>query len=197
LIISFTEVDVIPLNAPASTTTKVATPRFTEGSMVTTLPEIVTIEDETPMVCKTVPPALPDLNVILPVPLDTCWSKVIMILESGATPAAPSAGLKVMGTGLTSSLVAVRVLPLIFLLLSITVVPETLIAIFILLFLNIYSAHKIQVLISHTPEGTNPGGIRLKISSLGGRARNKSAPSDARIELCTTPVALAKGGPTG
>jgi hypothetical protein len=132
LIISFTEVVVRPIKAPASTTTKVVIPVsiFAGGSIVTTPPEIVTDVDATPMVCKTVPPALPDLNVILPVPLDIGWSKVIMILLVLST-VAPIAGLKVMGTGMTSNLVAVRVLPLIFLLSSITVVPETLIAIFV------------------------------------------------------------------
>jgi len=75
---------------------------------VTAPPEIVTLEDETPIVENAVPPALFALKVILPVPLYTCWSKVIMILELKETPVAPIAGLKVRGTGGTSSLVTVR-----------------------------------------------------------------------------------------
>jgi hypothetical protein len=83
LIRAFTEVVVRPLNAPASTTTKVvvAVPMFAGGSIVTAPPEIVTLEDETPMVENAVPPALFSLKVILPVPLYTCWSKVMMILD--------------------------------------------------------------------------------------------------------------------
>jgi hypothetical protein len=109
-IILFTEVEVIPLNAPASTTTKVvvAEPMFDGGSIVTAPPEIVTLDEETPMVENAVPPALPDLNVILPVPLYTCWSKVMIILDARATLVAPILGLNTMGTGGTSSLVAVR-----------------------------------------------------------------------------------------
>ena len=59
-----------PVNAPASTTTKVvvAVPMFDGGSMVTAPPEIDTLEDETPMVENAVPPALFALKVILPVP---------------------------------------------------------------------------------------------------------------------------------
>ena len=59
-----------PVNAPASTTTKVvvAVPMFDGGSIVTALPEIDTDEDETPMVENAVPPALFALKVILPVP---------------------------------------------------------------------------------------------------------------------------------
>jgi len=110
LISAFIEVEVIPLNAPASTTTKVvvAVPMFDGGSIVTAPPEIVTLDEETPIVENAVPPALPDLNVILPVPLYTCWSKVMIILDARATPVAPIAGLKVMGTGGTLIEVAVR-----------------------------------------------------------------------------------------
>ena len=59
-----------PVNAPASITTKVvvAEPMFDGGSMVTSPAEIVTDEDDTPIVENAVPPALPDLKVILPVP---------------------------------------------------------------------------------------------------------------------------------
>ena len=59
-----------PVNAPASTTTKVvvAEPMNDGGSMVTSPAEIVTLEDETPIVENAVPPALFALNVILPVP---------------------------------------------------------------------------------------------------------------------------------
>ena len=74
---------------------------------MTAPPEIVTLEDDTPIVENAVPPALFALKVILPVPLYTCWSKVIMILELKPTLVAPIAGLKVRGTGGTSSLVAV------------------------------------------------------------------------------------------
>ena len=110
MIILFTEVVVSPENAPASTTTKVVTPEpiFAGGSIVTVPPEIVTDEDETPIVENAVPPALPDLNVILPVPLYTCWSKVMIILDARATLVAPILGLNVIGAGGTSSLVAVR-----------------------------------------------------------------------------------------
>jgi hypothetical protein len=91
---------------------------FDGGSIVTAPPEIVTLEDETPIVENAVPPALPDLNVILPVPLYTCWSKVMMILELKETLVAPIAGLKVIGTGGTSSLVKVAIpalmLPVVF-----------------------------------------------------------------------------------
>ena len=74
LIKAFTEVVVRPLNAPASTTTKVvvALPIFDGGSMVTAPPEIVTLDDETPIVENAVPPALFSLNVILPVPFVIC-----------------------------------------------------------------------------------------------------------------------------
>lgn len=127
------EVDVIPLNAPASTTTKVVTaaPMFTGGSMVTAPPEIDTDEDDTPMVENAVPPALFALNVILPVPFVTCWLKVITILDARATSVTPIPGLKVMGIGGTSSLVAVIIPARTFLLSSITVVSEILIAIFV------------------------------------------------------------------
>jgi len=110
LIRAFIEVVVNPENAPASTTTKVvvALPMFAGGSMVTAPPEIVTDEDETPIVENAVPPALPDLNVILPVPVVTPTLKVMMILEFTLTPVAPIAGLKVMGTGGTFIEVAVR-----------------------------------------------------------------------------------------
>ena len=109
-IILFTEVVVSQLKAHASTTTKlvVEKPIFDGGSMVTAPPEIVTLEEETPMVENAVPPALFALNVILPVPLYTCWSKVIMILDATETPVAPILGLNVIGIGGTSSLVAVR-----------------------------------------------------------------------------------------
>ena len=106
---------------------------------MTSPPEIVTVPDETAMVCKTVPPALPDLNVILPVPLVIGLSKVIMILELVEIPVEPFAGLKVMGTGGETILVAVQIPPLTFLLSSITVVPEIFIDIFIILFLTIYN----------------------------------------------------------
>ena len=70
----FTEVVVSPLKAPASTTTKVvvAEPMGDGGSMVTAPPEIVTLEDDTPIVENAVPPALFSLNVILPVPFVIC-----------------------------------------------------------------------------------------------------------------------------
>ena len=113
-----------PLNAPASTTTKVVTakPMFDGGSMVTAPPEIVTLEDETPMVENAVPPALFSLNVMLPVPFDTNWLKVMIILDATATLVAPSAGLNVMGISGTSSPVKVAIPTFKFLLLSITVV---------------------------------------------------------------------------
>jgi hypothetical protein len=44
---------------------------FDGGSIVTAPPEIVTDEDETPIVENAVPPALFSLNVILPVPFAT------------------------------------------------------------------------------------------------------------------------------
>ena len=81
---------------------------FAGGSIVTAPPEIVTLEDDTPIVENAVPPALFVLKVILPVPFSTVPLKVIMILELKETPVAPIAGLKVRGTGGTSSLVAVR-----------------------------------------------------------------------------------------
>jgi hypothetical protein len=110
LIRAFIEVVVRPLNAPASTTTKVVTavPMFDGGSIVTAPPEIVTLEDETPIVENAVPPALLLLKVILPVPVVTPTLKVIIILELKETPVAPIAGLKVMGTGGTLIEVAVR-----------------------------------------------------------------------------------------
>ena len=76
--------------------------------MVTAPPEIVTDEEETPMVENAVPPALLLLNVILPVPIATVPLKVMIMLEFRLTPVAPILGLKVMGIGGTSSLVAVR-----------------------------------------------------------------------------------------
>ena len=85
-----------------------AKPMFAGGSIVTAPPEIVTLEDETPMVENAVPPALFALKVILPVPFVICWSKVMIILELGVTPVAPIAGLKVNGTGGTFIVVAVR-----------------------------------------------------------------------------------------
>jgi hypothetical protein len=111
LIILFTEVVVNPEKAPASTTTKVVVPvpMFDGGSIVTAPPEIVTLDEETPIVENAVPPALPDLNVILPVPLYTCWSKVMIILDARATPVAPIAGLNVIGTGGTFILVKVAI----------------------------------------------------------------------------------------
>ena len=117
---------VIPANAPASTTTKVVTakPMFDGGSIVTAPPEIVTDEDETPIVENAVPPALPDLNVILPVPIATDWLKVMIILDARATLVAPIAGLNVIGVGGTSSLVKVAIPAFMSLLLLITVVPE-------------------------------------------------------------------------
>ena len=110
LINAFTEVVVSPLNAPASTTTKVVTakPMFDGGSMVTAPPEIDTLEEETPIVENAVPPALFALNVILPVPFATVPLKVIMILDATATLVAPIAGLNTMGIGGTFILVAVR-----------------------------------------------------------------------------------------
>ena len=104
------EVVVRPLNAPASTTTKtlVRGGKFGTGSIVTAPPEIVTLEDETPIVENAVPPALPDLKVILPVPVVTPTLKVIMILDVRATLVAPIAGLNVIGIGGTFILVAVR-----------------------------------------------------------------------------------------
>jgi len=102
LIILFTEVVVNPLTkAPASTTTKVvvAVPMFAGGFIVTAPPEIVTDEDETPIVENAVPDALFCLNVILPVPVETPTLKVMMILDAKATPVAPIAGLNVMGCG--------------------------------------------------------------------------------------------------
>jgi hypothetical protein len=133
-IILFTEVVVSPENAPASTTTKVvvAEPMFAGGSMVTAPPEIVTLEEETPMVENAVPPALLLLKVILPVPFATVPLKVIIILELKETPVAPIAGLNVIGTGGTFIEVAVQIPPFAFLLLSITVVPEIFMAIYII-----------------------------------------------------------------
>jgi hypothetical protein len=112
-------------NAPASTTTKVvvAEPMGDGGSIVTALPEMVTLEDETPMVENAVPPALFALKVILPVPVVTPTLKVMIILELKPTLVAPIAGLKIIGTGGISTLVAVQIPPFAFLLLSITVVP--------------------------------------------------------------------------
>ena len=110
MIIALNEVVVRPLNAPASTTTKVvvAEPMGDGGSIVTAPPEIVTLEDETPIVENAVPPALFALNVILPVPVVTPTLKVMMILDARATLVAPIAGLNVMGIGGTFILVAVR-----------------------------------------------------------------------------------------
>jgi len=85
-----------------------AKPMFAGGSMVTAPPEIVTLEEDTPIVENAVPPALFALKVILPVPFVICWSKVMIILELGVTPVAPIAGLKVNGTGGTFIVVAVR-----------------------------------------------------------------------------------------
>jgi hypothetical protein len=109
-IILFTEVVVSPEKAPASTTTKavVAVPIFDGGSIVTAPPEIVTLEEETPMVENAVPLALPDLKVILPVPVVTPTLKVMIMLEFRLTPVAPIAGLNTMGTGGTFIEVAVR-----------------------------------------------------------------------------------------
>jgi hypothetical protein len=81
---------------------------FAGGSIVTAPPEIVTLEEETPIVENAVPPALFSLNVILPVPVVTPTLKVMIILESTETPVAPIPGLKVIGTGGTFRLVAVR-----------------------------------------------------------------------------------------
>jgi hypothetical protein len=86
----------------------VAEPIFDGGSMVTAPPEIVTDEDETPIVENAVPPALFSLKVILPVPFVTDWLKVMIMLDARATLVAPIAGLNVTGTGATSSLVAVK-----------------------------------------------------------------------------------------
>jgi hypothetical protein len=98
---------------------------------VTAPPEIVTDEEETPMVENAVPPALFALNVMLPVPVVTPTLKVMIILDARATPVAPIAGLNVIGTGGTFILVKVAIPALIFLLSSITVVPEIFIAIFV------------------------------------------------------------------
>jgi hypothetical protein len=134
LIRAFIEVVVNPENAPASTTTKVvvAEPMFAGGSMVTAPPEIVTLVEVTPMVENAVPPVLFALKVILPVPVVTPTLKVIMILEFRLTLVAPIAGLKVIGTGGTFRLVAVQIPPFTFLLLSITVVPEIFMDIYII-----------------------------------------------------------------
>ena len=125
MIKAFTEVVVRPLKAPASTTTKVvvSVPMFDGGSIVTAPPEIVTLEEETPIVENAVPPALFALNVILPVPFATVRLKVMIILEFRLTLVAPILGLNVIGTGGTSSLVKVPIPTFKFLLLSITVVP--------------------------------------------------------------------------
>ena len=96
---------------------------FDGGFMVTAPPEIVTLEDETPIVENAVPPALFSLNVILPVPFYINWLKVMIILDATATLVAPTPGLNVTGIGGTSSLVKVAIPTLKFLLLSITVVP--------------------------------------------------------------------------
>ena len=72
---------------------------FDGGSMVTAPPEIVTDEDETPIVENAVPDALFRLKVILPVPVETPTLKVMMILDVTSTPVAPIAGLNVMGWG--------------------------------------------------------------------------------------------------
>jgi len=110
LISAFIEVVVNPEKAPASTTTKVVVPvpMFDGGSIVTAPPEIVTDDDETPIVENAVPDALFALNVILPVPVVTPTLKVMIMLEFRLTPVAPIAGLKVMGTGGTLIEVAVR-----------------------------------------------------------------------------------------
>ena len=107
---AFIEVVVSPLKAPASTTTKVVTPVpiFDGGSIVTAPPEIVTLEEDTPIVENAVPDALFALKVILPVPVVTPTLKVMMILDAGATPVAPIAGLKAKGTGGTFNTDAVR-----------------------------------------------------------------------------------------
>ena len=55
----------------------------------------------------------------------------MIILDARATPVAPIAGLNVIGTGGTFILVKVAIPALIFLLSSITVVPEIFIAIFV------------------------------------------------------------------
>ncbi len=110
MISAFIEVVVNPEKAPASTTTKVVVPvpMFDGGSIVTAPPEIVTDEEETPIVENAVPDALFALNVILPVPVVTPTLKVMIMLEFRLTPVAPIAGLKVMGTGGTLIEVAVR-----------------------------------------------------------------------------------------
>ena len=133
MIRAFIEVVVNPEKAPASTTTKVvvAVPINAGGSMVTAPPEIETLEDETPIVENAVPDALFALNVILPVPVVTPTLKVMIMLEFRLTPVAPIAGLNVIGTGGTFILVKVAIPALIFLLSSITVVPEIFIAIFV------------------------------------------------------------------
>ena len=110
MIKAFTEVVVRPLNAPASTTTKVVTPTpmFAGGSIVTAPPEIVTLEDDTPIVENAVPPALLLLKVMLPVPVVTPTLKVMIILEFRLTLVAPILGLNVIGIGGTFIEVAVR-----------------------------------------------------------------------------------------
>jgi hypothetical protein len=77
--------------------------------MVTAPPEIVTLEEETPMVENAVPPALFALKVIFPVPFATVPLKVMIILDAAATLVAPIAGLNVMGIGGTFIEVAVRI----------------------------------------------------------------------------------------
>ena len=61
------------------------------------------------------------------------------------------------------------------------------------MFLSIYEEYKIQVSISHTPEGTNTVSTRLMVvgRSTISKVHGASAKS---IELCTTPV--GSGGVT-
>jgi len=60
-------------------------------------------------------------------------------------------------------------------------------------FLDIYDEYKIQVSISHTPEGTNTERIRLTGDAR--TTKNKvHVASGTSIELCTTPVARGQTG---
>jgi len=57
----------------------------------------------------------------------------------------------------------------------------------ILLLLDIYEEYKVQVLISHTPEGTNT--VRVRLTAGDRRTISKAhAVSGEATELCTTPV---------
>ena len=71
----------------------VAEPIFAGGAIVTAPPEIVTDEDETPIVENAVPPALFALNVMVPVPLGGGVLNVRVTLVLIATLVAALAGL--------------------------------------------------------------------------------------------------------